>query len=365
MTDTDRITALRLARIAVPDSLDDPEAARFIDLVRLGNAVARHDAGHNDLDQEPAEALGFWQDQADRTTTGFTAEQDGALVGAVTMIFAKEDGATTGEFDLLVDPARWGRGVEGALLDAAEREARERDRPIFQTWTLHLPHQDGRRLEPSTGRGSIPADDRQTVFMIDNGFALEQVERNSAFDLHRSFEPVERMLADALSHAGDDYRVVTWSGATPARYLDSFAAVVSRMSTDTPQGGMVIDEEHWDAERVQRRDARLAAQHLFVSVAAVEHVPTGDLVAYNELAIGDDRTAATQQYGTLVLKEHRGRRLGTVIKCANLLRWRELVPDSPRVSTFNAEENRPMLDVNEAVGFVPVSYAGAWKKILS
>ncbi len=365
MTDVDTARPVTITRIVAPASLDDADAGGFADLVRLGNDMARHDTGHDHLDQEPAEVLGFWHDQTDRTTTGFAAERDGELIGAVTMTLANERDASTAEFELLIDPARWGEGVEETLLGEAEREARKRNRSVFQTWTLHRGEQTGARLVPSTGWGSVPRDDRQSVFMVRHGFALEQVERTSAFDLHGSFDHVEAMLAEALRAAGDDYRSVTWTGATPTQYLDSFAEVVSRMATDAPQGGMVVDAEQWDAARVQRRDARLADQHLLVSVAAIEHVPTGRLVAYNELVIGEDRTAATQQYGTLVRKEHRGHRLGTVVKCANLLRWRELVPESPRVSTFNAEENRPMLDVNEAIGFVPVSYAGAWKKVLS
>jgi GNAT superfamily N-acetyltransferase len=360
-TTTERIT---IEPLRAPQSLDGADAEPFLRMVELANAVCRHDAGHDYLDQEPAEVLGFWQAEEDWMHRGFVARIDAETIGAVSILLSREEGATTAEFDLMVDPAHWGEGVEEALVAAVEDEARRLGRSVLQTWTLHRPDGEEPFLPSPTGFGQVPAMDRQTQFFLAAGFSLEQVERNSAFDLRGSFEPVEQMLAVSRDRMGEDYRVVTWNSPTPEKYLDSFAHVLSRMSTDTPAGGLVVEEQTWDADRVRRRDARLVAQRLMVSVAAVEHLPTGLIVAYNELVIGEDRSAATQQYGTLVVREHRGRGLGTVVKCENLLRWRALAPESPRVSTFNAEENRHMLDINEAIGFVAVSYAGAWKKEL-
>jgi GNAT superfamily N-acetyltransferase len=364
MSDITDVATLTVSPVVVPVSVDAPDAGPFLEVVRLANAVCLWETGHDYLHEEPEEMLGFWQDQSDWIQLGFVAERDGVIIGAVKLMVSKEEGTSTLEFDLMVDPGRWGEGAEEALLAQVERVARDHGVTIVQTWTLHRPNTPGPRLDPPTGWGSIPAEDRQTVFHLENGFTLQQVERNSVFDLTGDFSIVERMLADALVKAGGDYRCVSWTAPTPAEYQDGFAYALSRMSTDAPAGGLVIEEQHWDAARVRRRDARQAAQGLTVSVAAVQHVPTGTIAAYNELAIAEDHTAATQQYGTLVLNEHRGHRLGTIVKCANLLRWREVVPESPRVSTFNAEENRYMLDINEAIGFVPASYAGAWQKRL-
>ena len=357
-------SSLSVRTLVPPASIDAPDAGPFLRMIEIANAACRHDAGHDDLDEDPLEALVAWHDQADWGRTGFLAEVDGEIIGVANLFYQKEDGATTAEFDLWVAPDRWGEGAEESLLRAVEAEARALGRTSIQIFTVHRAGSSGPVLAPSTGWGAIPAGDRQTLFCLENGLTLEQVERNSAFDMRGPFDVVERMLAAALEHAGPDYRPVAWTSPTPDAYQEGLAYAISRMSTDAPQGGLDVDEESWDAERIRRRDARLQAQGFTVSVACVEHVPTGTIAAYNELAIAGEHSGATHQWGTLVLKEHRGRRLGAIVKCVNLLRWRELVPESPRVSTFNAEENRPMLGINEALGFAPVSLAGAWKKVL-
>jgi GNAT superfamily N-acetyltransferase len=364
MTELTQRTALTVSRIVVPEALDSPDAGPFLEMVRIANAVCVADAGHDYLNETAEEVLGFWQDQSDWTQIGFAVRSEDRVIGAVKIMISNQDDVSAIEFDLMVDPPYREQGAEQALLAVVEDEARRRGIATIQSWTLHRPDTGGPRIVPPTGFGGIPAEDRQTVFLHENGFTLEQVERNSVFDLHGSFEIVEQKLVDAVARAGEDYRLIMWTSPTPQQHLEGFAEVLARMSTDAPAGGLVIDEQHWDAARVQRRDARLRAQGLTVSVACVEHVPSGVIAAYNELVIAEPR-AATQQYGTLVLKDHRGHRLGTIVKCANLLRWRELMPLSPRVSTFNAEENRHMLDINESIGFVPASYAGAWMKVLS
>ncbi|BDV30867.1 hypothetical protein Microterr_15270 [Microbacterium terricola] len=356
-------TALTIERIAVPEHPMAADAEPFAAIARISNAMCRHDTGNANFDTTPAEMLPAWQDTTDRLHLGFAARMDGDIVGIGTLQVPREEGATDVELDLIMDPDRWGEGVEDQLLDRLEAEARSLGRSVLQTYTLHRAGSDGTRLTAPTGFGSVPHD-RQTALLLAHGYTLEQIERNSVLDLTGGLERLERMQAEAQAFAGDDFRVVAWTMPTPDEFAEGFAYAISRMSTDVPTAGMEWTEEHWDIERVRRREARLTASGLTVSVACVQHVPSGRIAAYTELVIGAEPAAVTHQWGTLVLREFRGRRLGTLVKCANLLRWRSLAPESPRVSTFNAEENRPMLDVNEAMGFVPASVAGGWKKTL-
>jgi hypothetical protein len=53
-----------------------------------------------------------------------------------------------------------------------------------------------------------------------------------------------------------------------------------------------------------------------------------------------------------------------LLKVGNLAHLERVAPGHPSVITFNAEENRHMLTVNEAVGFVPIASESAWRKDL-
>lgn len=349
--------------VVVPASLDTPDAADFLAMIEQFNLACRHDIGSDHLDYEPLGELPSWLDQTDRLRYGYIALRDDRAIGALQVHVPLEEDADNLEFELAVLASERGRGVARALMPHVDRIAREHERRLVQAYTVHRIDADGPRLASPTGFGSIPRD-RTADYCLAQGFTLGQVERNSVFDLTQPLDRVRDMLDAALAVAGADYRVVAWTCPTPDEFKDGYAFVQSRMSTDAPMGELVWPEEHWDAARVDRRDASFLAGGQTMLVAGVQHIPTGELAAFNELLIGPDHTRPTHQWSTLVVKSHRGRRLGTIVKCANILRWRQLVPESPFISTFNAEENRPMLDVNEAVGFVPVAHAGAWQKNL-
>lgn len=354
---------LTISPLIIPASLGDDDGADFRAYGALNRLICDEAVGLPDIAPDAEQLLASWRDPTDTLCTGFVARHGDEIVGMITVDYPQEEAAQAAEIDLMVPARQWGRGVEDALLSLAETEARAHGRSLLQTWTLHRPIQTDRMITPRTGWGRIPATALSDAVTA-RGYEFEQVERNSEFDLASDPAPLRAALDAAQAIAGPEYRVLQWMAPTPPEHRAGYAAILARLSTDAPSGDMDFVAEVWDADRVVRRERRLTGAGQALSIVAVEHVPSGSIVAYNELLVGADRASVTHQLGTLVSSDHRGHRLGTIVKCANLLHWRERMPLSPTVSTFNAEENRPMLSINEALGFRAVSYAGAWQKRL-
>ena len=347
--------------LVIPKSMDAPEAADFTEMVRVRNIVYRQISGRDDNDITADELLPFYQPDEYELRFVWSVVKDDAVVGRIGVDIPLEGGSKALYWLIELQREVWGQGIGSAAYEFVEQVAREHDRTVLESWAKH-PEAAGPRLDPPTGFGSIPLD-HAARFYLSKGYTLEQVERFSELDLSTSRDTVDRLLAEAAEVA-QGYRVVEWFAPTPPDWADGYAQMKARMSTDAPSAGLEMPEETWDAARIAKHDEQYTASQRVIHVTAAQHIESGQLCAFNELVIGRDRTGVTHQEDTLVLKEHRGHRLGMLVKCAGLVAWRDIAPDSPRVITYNAEENRPMLSINEAIGFTPVSYEGAWKKVL-
>lgn len=352
---------LELRPLHIPARTDDPDAADFREMVRVRNLVYAEISGHEDSSMPADELLPLYQPKPEMKRFSWIVVFHGDVVGRVGLDLPQEDGARTGFWLIELRRSAWGHGIGRAAFAEIERIARAEGRTVLQAWAEH-PAADGPRLAAPTGFGSIP-EDHAARFLTASGCTLEQIVRVSRLELDGSRPHLEALLAEAETAAAG-YRVVQWTLPTPDEFVESFAWMKSRMVTDAPSADLEFDEEVWDAARVRRYEAGYTDAGRHMLVTAAQHVDSGELAAFNELVIGKDRTAATSQEDTLVVAAHRGHRLGMLVKCAGLLAWHDVAPESPRVMTYNAEENRPMLSINERIGFAPISYEGVWKKVL-
>ncbi|MEL4318035.1 GNAT family N-acetyltransferase [Leifsonia sp. YIM 134122] len=316
--------------------------------------------GTQDLVRRADEMLPMWQNTEFEPRHGLIARLDGDVVARAVIDTLADPASKHAWLEVLVRPEARGLGIGAALSDAIEQLALDAGRSTFIVYAAS-PDAPGPRLDAPTGFGSVPLENPEVRFLLSRGYRLEQLNRGSRLSLPADPEAVRRLEADAEAHAVG-YSAVTWIGSTPEQYRSDMANLHTRMSTDAPTAGLEEPEDVWTVERVDAEDASRSSADLVPVTAAAVHGATGALVAFSTTFVPAEQNRAITQDDTLVLREHRGHRLGTLVKLANLRAVENDFPGHPSIITFNAEENRPMLDVNEAMGFVPIGYEGAWRR---
>lgn len=355
-----------IEELRIPATLDALEAPDFIQSVEVRNAVERDAYGTDEFAYTAAELLPSWLNQDHEPRRLLVARVGERVVARGVLETSPAAGPETAWVQIAVLREHRGRGIGASMLERIEGLAGEGGAVKLLGWCTH-PDRDGatERLHPPTGFGSVPAANPEVRFLQRHGWRLEQVERGSRLPLPADPTALAALLESAQRAAGDDYRVVTWAERTPEPWVDDMALLWTRMSTDAPSAGMEEPEEVYTAERVRVEEQVAIDGGRTMLVAAAEHVPTGRLVAFTVLSVPREADRSVTQEDTLVLREHRGHRLGMLVKLANIAHLERVSPGHPAITTFNAEENRHMLSVNEAVGFIPVAAEGAWRKDLA
>jgi GNAT superfamily N-acetyltransferase len=250
---------------------------------------------------------------------------------------------------LLVHPAHRRCGVGRALYARGVEVASAAGRRRVMTQT-HQP------LDAEPG-----ADGPGPAFARTVGLTAALTEVRRKLDLSTMDRvALDTRLAAAWTRA-DGYSLMQWTDATPDEYVADVAYLEGRLNADAPVGDLAIEPEKVDAERLRRMDETRAVRGLRTYNSAVRHEVSGRVVAWTALMLEREITQHAWQGITLVDPPHRGHRLGTIVKIANLQYARAAEPALRTVDTWNAAVNTYMIAINEAIGFRPVDAWVNWQ----
>jgi len=351
------MTHVTIDELSIPASLTDPTAPDFVRLIELVNTVEELSYGTPELRHEPIESLPYYNDPFAPQRV-FLARVDDVVIGAATYEAELDEDNDSAWASVSVLPEFRGQGIGQALAERVEQVAKDRGKAKLLAY-MGVLDSTGDQIPSPTGFGSIPADSRDARFLSSRGYTYEQSERISRLPLPIS--GLDELVDEAAATSGSEYAVHHWVGSTPERWLAGIALLNTRMTTDAPSAGLEEPEVVFTEERIASAEERDKTSPRKKLVVGVEHLPTGELVGYSELSVPAELDRCVMQYATLVLHEHRGHRLGMLLKVANLQHLESVAPGHPSVITFNAEENRHMLSVNEAVGFVAIGSEACWR----
>ncbi|MCO8274374.1 GNAT family N-acetyltransferase [Actinoplanes sp. TRM 88003] len=284
----------------------------------------------------------------DNPPPGYTYERylgyiDDQPVGYLELTFPQLDNLSNVEVDLLVLPGHRRHGVGRALHALAVERARANDRRHLQAATVDR-HPDGAAFAEAMGAKA--------------GLA----ETRSRLDLTTLDEAKLAELRAEADKRSEGYRLRRWIGVAPDDIIDDLAYLEARLNVDAPTGDINWEPEKLDADRMRKgEEAReKRGRRSYQSGALI-----GDkMVAFTWLVVDLDRPSHVWQNTTLVDPDHRGHRLGLLVKLDNLDHIREQRPAAEAIDTFNATENAFMLDINLAMGFRPVDAWIEWQQDL-
>ncbi|QNN51446.1 GNAT family N-acetyltransferase [Nocardioides mesophilus] len=281
----------------------------------------------------------------------FSGHADGTVVAAGLLVLPLLDNLTLAHAEWWTHPDHRRRGHGSAMLEHLTRVAREHGRTTLGTETS-FPFD-----APADGAGHPHAD-----FLTHRGFTFALGNVMRVLPLPPDLDLVRRRAEEAAPYHSD-YTLRRFVGPVPDDIVLPFGALIGSLMTEAPLGAKNREAEVFDEERIRSDEAVFAASGR-TKYTTVAIAPDGAVVAYSEVVVPRYDPDVVYQWGTLVLDGHRGHRLGMATKAHNLLWLVEQEPDRSRLVTFNAEVNRHMIAVNEALGFRPVERHAEFEKEL-
>lgn len=264
---------------------------------------------------------------------------DGTPVSTLTMRLPQLDNLGSANVDGNVHPDHRGAGLGRQLRAFALEEVRQQGRSRVFVEAAEL--RDG--TEGAAGR------------------LLREVGARPVLQDHRRTLDLLTHPPGEVHPVPEGYRVEQWVDHAPEALVDGCAYLMGRMILDAPMGELDYEQEKWDAVRYRQKEETAAARQRVRFATAVVHEATGQVAGLTDIGVARSRPQIAYQWDTIVDPEHRGRRLGMVLKTWNHRFVVDRLPGVERINTWNAANNSYMVAVNDALGFEVAETWNEWQ----
>jgi RimJ/RimL family protein N-acetyltransferase len=258
---------------------------------------------------------------------------DGASepVGSIRLHAPKHDNLHMVSVGMMVHPDHRRKGHGNAMATELLRRAKQMGR--FTVWA-----------------GCAHDDPAAEALLKSHGFTYASHDvRRFQYPAELDHDQLDKLYADARARAAD-YELVRTMVPTDDDVLAQLVEVTAAIN-DAPMGELDFEDEKFDLQRL--RDFETAAQKKGETMYRVyaRHKQTGAIGGHTVMMVQPLQPTYGWQYDTAVHRDHRGHRLGTLVKL-EMMRWlAEAEPQIERIETWNNADNSYMINANEAIGY--------------
>lgn len=271
-----------------------------------------------------------------RSVVALTADNR-TVIGWALASFS-EDAQDPVFIDVSVTPHHRRQGV-GTALEEAARNLCPREHPAKQFFSeSYLPG------------GADAATHPFTLWAQSLGWRFNELDHT----LRLAWPADRRSLLQLRPPVPAGYRIETYIDGVPPALQESLGVVVGEMDAEAPTGEVEFSAAAVTSEQYQADLARVTSggAHLVETIA----IFADRVVGFTRIQIPGETKRVMRVRGTGVLREHRGKRLGLLLKTQIEL---ELLDrgfvDHPAIETETAINNPWMLDIQRKLGFIEFS----------
>jgi GNAT superfamily N-acetyltransferase len=262
---------------------------------------------------------------------GVDADLADAAVGVLDIALPLRDNLHLVWAEIAVHPDHRGVGHGHAIMDEVLRRAREAGRTTVWVGTAE-DDATARDFLQSYGFGYASHDARRRQVLAD----VDQAE-------------VERLFA-AAKVAASDYELIRLPPPVSEDVLTQLVEVTAAIN-DAPMGDLTYEDEKFDLQRLKDMETARDGRGDTMYRVAARHKESGEFGGHTVVVWNSLRPTRAGQGDTAVARNHRGHKLGMLLKI-EMMHWiAEEHPEVEIIETWNNADNRYMIDVNEAIGY--------------